>query len=135
MNAVAFLPVSIGTHRYRYLVRNRGFPKAVVVFYVFSFALFFGGQKIFFVSCVVGFYRSQSQRIAAQASQKFNMCDFVASSQAFAVKAGIACDHWCPYIMRHRAPLCFLLTRVWKPGFRNGTVCHIWSLKHLESRH
>ena len=73
---------------------------------------------MFFVSCVVGFYRSQSQHIAAQASQKFNMCDFVASSQAFVAKAVIACDHWCLYIVRHRALLCVLLTHVWKPGFR-----------------
>ena len=44
------------------------------------------------------------------------MCDFVASSQAFVAKAVIACDHWCPYILRHRALLCVLLTHVWKPG-------------------
>ena len=30
--------------------------------------IFFGGQKIFFVSCGIGSYRSQSQHIAAQAS-------------------------------------------------------------------
>ena len=56
------------------------------------------------MSCVAGFYRSQSQHIAAQASQKLNMCDYVASSQAFVGKAGIAWEHWCPYIVRHRAP-------------------------------
>ena len=72
---------------------------------------------MFFVSSVVGFNRSQSQHIAAQASQKFKMCDFVASSQAFVAKAGIDCDHWCPYILRHRALMCVLLTHVWKPGF------------------
>ena len=69
------LPVSIGNHRLvhcevfciwrhvnriRYLIRNNDFPKVVVLF---------GGQKIFFVFCVVGFYRSQSQHIAALASQ------------------------------------------------------------------
>ena len=32
----------------------------------FSFALFFGGQKIFFVASVIGFYRSKSQHITAQ---------------------------------------------------------------------
>ena len=54
------------------------------------------------------------------------MCDFVASSQAFVAKAEIACDHWCPYILRHRAPLCILLTHVWKPGFTliNITYSH-----------
>ena len=54
-------------------------------------------------------------------SQKFNMCDFVASSQDFAAKAVIACDHWCPSIMKHRVLLCALLIHVWKPVFR-GTV-------------
>ena len=47
-------------------------------------------------------------------SQKFNMCDFVA-------KAGIACEHWCPIIERHRAPLYVLLTHVWKPAFMLGS--------------
>ena len=54
--------------------------------------------------------------------QKFNMCDFVASSQAFVVKAVIACDHWCPYIVRHSTLLCALLTHVWKPGFKKAKV-------------
>ena len=36
-------------------------------------------------------------------SQKFNMCDFVASTQAFVAKAVIVCVHWCPYIVKHRA--------------------------------
>ena len=36
-------------------------------------------------------------------SQKFKMCDCVASWQAFVAKAVIACDHWCSYIVRHRA--------------------------------
>ena len=50
------------------------------------------------MSCVIGSHGSQ--HIAAQASQKFNMCDFVASTQAFFVKAGIACEHSCPSIHR-----------------------------------
>ena len=44
------------------------FRTSSLFFFVFGFAFFFGGQKIF-VSCVVGFYRSQTQHIAAQASQ------------------------------------------------------------------
>ena len=112
-----------------YLIRNNDFPKVVVIFFVFGFALFFGGQKIFAVSCVVGFYRSQSRHIVAQASQKFNMRNFVASSQALFAKAVIACDNWCPYIVRHRA-LCVLLTHVSKPGFR---VANIVSQKSLET--
>ena len=55
-------------------------------------------------------------------SQKFNMCDLVASSQAFVAKAVIACDHWCPYTVRHSALLCALLTHVWKPGFKKAKV-------------
>ena len=46
------------------------------------------------------------------------MCDFVASSPTFVPKAGIDCNRWCPYIVRHRAPLCVLLTHVWKPVLR-----------------
>ena len=82
--------------RIRHSIRNNDFPKVVVTFLFLALLSLFGGQKIFFVSCVVGFYRSQSQHIAAQASQasqKFNMCDFVASSQAFVAKAVIDCDH------------------------------------------
>ena len=46
------------------------FQKWLFFCFVFGFALFFGGQKIFLVSCVVGFYISQSQHIAAQALAK-----------------------------------------------------------------
>ena len=92
------------------------FRKSLLYFFVLSFALFFRRAENLFLSCVIGSHRSQSQHIAAQASQKFNMCDFVASTHAFIAKAGIACEHWCPYIVKHRAPLCVLLTHVWKPG-------------------
>ena len=44
------------------------------------------------LSCVIGSHRLQAQHIAAQASQKFNMCDFVASTQTFIAKAEIACS-------------------------------------------
>ena len=91
------------------------FRKLLLYFIVLSFAPFSWGQTIFTVSCVIGFYASQSQHIVAHASQKFYTCDFVASSPVFVAKAVIACEHWCPYIVRHRAPLCILLTHVWKP--------------------
>ena len=72
------------------------------------------------VSCVVGIYGSQAQHIAAQApasprkpSQKFIKCDFVATSQAFVVKAVIICVYCCSYIVKHRAPLCVLLTHMY----------------------
>ena len=50
------------------------------------------------------------------------MCNFVASSHAFVVKAGLDCDHWCPYIVRRRVPLCVLLTRVWKQGLMQAIL-------------
>ena len=75
---------------------------------------FFEGQKIVsFLLVSVDHKHSISQH---KPSQKFNMWDFVASSQAFVAKAVIACDHWCLYIVKHRALLCVLLTHVWKPG-------------------
>ena len=45
------------------------FQKSSLFILLLALLFFFGGQKIFVVSCVVGFYRSQSQHIAAQASQ------------------------------------------------------------------
>ena len=78
------------------------------------------------MSCVIGFYRSQSQHITAQASQAFAKVQHVrlcCSSKAFVAKAGIACELRCPYIVRHRTSLCVLLTNVQKPGFR--VVCDI----------
>ena len=53
----------------------------------------------------------------AQALQKFNMCDFVASMQASIAKAAIVSEQWCSYIERHGAPLCVVITHVWKPAF------------------
>ena len=66
----------------------------------------------------IGHSHSISRHRPRNPSQKFNMCDLIASSQDFVAKVGIACEHWCPYIVRHRAPLCVLLTHAWKPGFR-----------------
>ena len=74
------------------------------------------------MSCVISSRRSQSQHIAAEASQKFNMCDFFASTQAFVAKAGIVCEWWCSYIERHRVPLYVLLTHVWKPVFKECLI-------------
>ena len=68
----------------------------------------FRRTKNIFVSCIIGSHRPQSQHITAQALQKFSVCDFVTSTEAFIAKVGIACEHWCPYIERHRTPLCIL---------------------------
>ena len=50
---------------------------------------------------------------------KSSICAILCT-QAFNDKAGIASEQWCLYIERYRAPLCVLLTHVWKPGF---TIC------------
>ena len=67
------------------------FRKSLLYFFLF-WAL------VIFLSYVIGSHRSQSQHITAQASQKFNMCDFVASMQAFIAKTEIVFEQWCPYI-------------------------------------
>ena len=64
------------------------FQESLLYFFVLSFAFFLRTQNLF-VTCIIGSHRSQSQQIAAQASQKFNMRDFVATTQAFIAKAGI----------------------------------------------
>ena len=76
--------------------------------------------------------RSISWHRPCKLLQKFNMCNFVASTQAFVSKAVIVCDHWCLYIVRHRALLCVLQTHVWKPAFKYRYVslntakfCHV----------
>ena len=93
-----------------------------------------------FVSCVVGFYRSQSsisRHRPRKLTLKFNMCDFVATSQAFVAKVVIVCVHWCPHIVRHRAPLCVLLTHVWKPGLTKslGSQTRVYKLATLLADH
>ena len=57
------------------------------------------------------------------------MRDFVASSQAFIAKAGIVFEQRCPYIERHRAPLCVLLTHVQKPAFISRKDCLKYVIK------
>ena len=73
-------PVSIGNHRKFYCevfcicryvnIINNDSPTVVVIkFLVPWFCSFFRKTENIFVSCVLGFHRSQSQRIAAQTSQ------------------------------------------------------------------
>ena len=133
------LPVSIGNHRqvyceifciWRYVNgvthpvlswKQRLSESRCYIVVIYSFAFFFRRRKFFFCSALsipTGHSHSISWHRPRIPSQKFNMCDFVASTQAFIAKAGIACDHWCPYILRHRALWCVLLTHVWKPGLR-----------------
>ena len=57
-----------------------------------------------------------------------------ARRQAFVAKAVIACEHWCPYILRYRALLCVLLTHVWKPVIPIAAVTTFISQKQ-ESLH
>ena len=90
--------------------RNNDFPKVVVIlffglfFFVFGFALFFWRTgNPFFLALLVFIDHSHS---ISRHKPSQNMCGFVASLQAFVAKAVIACDHWCPYIVRHRANTC-----------------------------
>ena len=66
------------------------FPK-VLIFSCFEFALFFGWQKIYFVSYAIGFYRSQSQHIVAQASQALAKVQHL---QLCCELAGFCCEGW-----------------------------------------
>ena len=132
------LPVSIGNYRqvcceifriWRYVNgvthpvlswKQRLSESRCYIVVIYSFAFFFRRRKFFFCSALsipTGHSHSISWHRPRIPSQKFNMCDFVASTQAFIAKAGIACDHWCPYILRHRALLCVPLTHVWKLAF------------------
>ena len=77
----------------------------LLLYFLFWALLFFRRTENLFVTCAIGSHRSQSQNIAAQASQKCNTCDCAASTQAFIAKAGISFEQWCPYIGRHGAPL------------------------------
>ena len=59
--------------------------------FVFSFGLLFGGQKIFFVSRIIGFYRSKLQQITAQASQALPKVQHV---RLYCKLAGFCCEGW-----------------------------------------
>ena len=72
-----------------------------LLYFVLRFSLFFQRTENLFASCIIGSHRSQSQHIAAQASQRFHLCDFVASTHAFIAKARIACEQWCSYIEKY----------------------------------
>ena len=107
-----------------HFIRNNDFPNVVVIF---GFALFFWRTGNLFLALLVSIDHSHSIS-RHKPSQKFNMCDFVARSQAFVVKAVIACDYWCPYIVKHRALLCVQLTHVWKPGLTFASGCEAWAV-------
>ena len=91
----------------------------MLLYFLFLALLFFRKTKHIFLSCGIGFYRSQSQHIAAQASQALAKVQHVRlCCGAFIAKAGIACELWCPYIVRHRVLLRVLLTHLWKVFYR-----------------
>ena len=62
--------------------RNNDFPKVVVKVLKLC-SLFSEDRKYYFLYYIIGSHRSQSLHIAAKASQKFNMCDIVASTLDF----------------------------------------------------
>ena len=138
------LRVSIDNHRlvycevfciWRYVNRRSAsgiqseittFRKSSLFFFCFLLCSLFSEDRksSLFLALLVSIDHSHSTPLhrPRKPLQKFNMCDFVASSQAFVANAVIACDHWCPYIVRHRTLWCVLLTHVWKPGFKGIVI-------------
>ena len=72
------------------------FQKSLLYFLFFSFALFQEDKKS--LLCPISHTHSIQRHKPNISYQRFNVRDFVASPQAFVVKAGIACGHWCPDI-------------------------------------
>ena len=69
-----------------HFIRNNDFPNVVVIF---GFALFFWRTgNLFFLALLVSIDHSHSIS-RHRPSQKFNMCDFVVTSQAFVVIIGV----------------------------------------------
>ena len=104
--------------QYETLSNKTVFSSILHLFYIFCFELcfFFRSTKNIFVTCVIGSLHRRSDILrlwfpqvtvtayrGAVLSQKFNMCDFVASTQVFNEKAEIACEHWCPSIHREKS--------------------------------
>ena len=86
---------------------------------------FFGGRKILFISCVVGFYRSQSQLIAAQASQALAKVQHVRLCCELAGLCCDGCDRLCSLVSIHREASSAVVrpaSTCVKPGFRETTV-------------
>ena len=67
------------------------FRKWLLYFLVFILALFFGGQKVVFVSWVIGFHKLQSQHIAAQALHPLAK---VPHMRLCCEHAGFCCEGW-----------------------------------------
>ena len=91
-----------------------------LLYFLFLALLFFPEDRKSFLcpasSVSIGHSHSISRHKPRIPSQKFNMC---LHAQAVVAKIGIDCDHWCPYIKRHQAPLCLVVTHVWKPAFNS----------------
>ena len=91
------------------------FRKSLLYFFCFELCSFFHGRQEIFLHSALLVSTDHSHSISRHRPCKSSTCvNFFASSHAFIAKAGIACEHWCPYIKRHRAPLCVLLTHVRK---------------------
>ena len=67
------------------------FRKQLLIFFVFSLAHFFQKTENFFVTCVIGSYRSQSQHIAAQASHPLVKVQHV---QLCCEHTSFCCEGW-----------------------------------------
>ena len=88
------------------------FRKSLFDIFVLSCALFFSeDRKSLFHAISVPTCHSHS--ISRHRPRKSSTCATLLRARRLIAKAGIACEQWCPYIERHRAPLCVLLTHVW----------------------
>ena len=116
------LPASIGNHRLVYCedfgiwshvnrvahpeIRNNDFPKVVIGFFIFSFALFSEDRKsLLFLALLVFIYRSQTQHIATQALQALAKVQHV---RLCCKLAGFCCkgfDRLCSLVSIHREAL------------------------------
>ena len=71
--------------------------------------LFSWAQKPFQYSAFlvsIGRSRTISEQKLRCPSEKFNMCNFYVSTQAFLANAVVVWEHWCPYTGRHLANTC-----------------------------
>ena len=90
------------------------FRKSLQYFLFLALLIFSGGQKIFFVSFVIGSHRAQSQRIGAQASHPLAKVQNVRLCCEYAGFCCEGCDWLWALVPIHREPLYILLTHVWK---------------------
>ena len=102
-NVIEFCPFPMATI-VRFIARSFVFGyvnRKSLLYFLLLTLLFCEEQKILFVSCVIGFHRSQSQHIAAQASHPLAKVQHV---QLCCEHAGFCCKGW--YCFCALVPIC-----------------------------